>query len=218
MKATFVEMPAFARLRPLYLDDEEYRRLQSTLMENPEAGDVIQGAGGLRKMRFADGRRNKGTRGELRVIYYRWEPGAQFWLYAVFDKDEGRTGRKELLMAKKSPAKPARKATKAAKPARNLYAELMEGMDALKRQRLGKCTLRTHVVEYRAAPEMTPSELVELRERLALSRPVFADYLRTNPRTLENWEQGRAKPNAQAALLISLVKRYPDTIERLASL
>jgi len=88
MKATFVEMPAFARLRPLYLDDEEYRRLQAILMENPEAGDVIQGAGGLRKMRFADDRRNKGTRGGLRVIYYRWEPGAQFWLYAVFDKDE----------------------------------------------------------------------------------------------------------------------------------
>ena len=81
--------PQFARSVTLVCQhDEEYRRLQSTLMENPEAGDVIQGAGGLRKMRFADGRRNKGTRGGLRVIYYRWEPGAQFWLYAVFDKDE----------------------------------------------------------------------------------------------------------------------------------
>jgi putative transcriptional regulator len=42
-------------------------------------------------------------------------------------------------------------------------------------------------------------------------------YLRTNVRTLENWEQGWAKPNAQAALLINLVKRYPDTVERLAA-
>jgi len=49
-----------------------------------------------------------------------------------------------------------------------------------------------------------------------LSRPVFARYLRTNSRTLENWEQGRAKPNAQAALLIRLVEKYPDTVERLA--
>lgn len=122
-------------------------------------------------------------------------------------------------MAKKSPSKTARKKiARSVKPKRNLFAELMEGMEALKAQRLGKRTLRTHVVEYRPAPEVTPSELVELRERLALSRPVFADYLRTNPRTLENWEQGRAKPNAQAALLISLVKRYPDTVERLASL
>jgi putative transcriptional regulator len=46
---------------------------------------------------------------------------------------------------------------------------------------------------------------------------VLARYLRTNPRTLENWEQGRARPNAQAALLIRLVERYPDTVERLAS-
>lgn len=46
---------------------------------------------------------------------------------------------------------------------------------------------------------------------------VFARYLRTNPRTLENWEQGRARPNAQATLLIRLVERYPDTVERLAT-
>ncbi len=48
-----------------------------------------------------------------------------------------------------------------------------------------------------------------------LSRGLFANYLRTNARTLENWEQGRAKPNAQAALLIRLVQRYPDMIGRL---
>lgn len=63
---------------------------------------------------------------------------------------------------------------------------------------------------------MGPLTRSALRERLHLSRPVFAHYLRTNPRTLENWEQGRAKPNAQAALLIRLVERYPDTVERLA--
>jgi len=51
---------------------------------------------------------------------------------------------------------------------------------------------------------------------LNLSRAVFANYLRTNLRTLENWEQGRAKPNAQAALLIHLVDRYPDTVEKIA--
>ena len=66
----------------------------------------------------------------------------------------------------------------------------------------------------------TPSDtplLWAIREKLNLSRPVFASYLRTNPRTLENWEQGRAKPNAQAALLIHLVSRYPDTVSRLSA-
>jgi len=52
----------------------------------------------------------------------------------------------------------------------------------------------------------------------AHKRNPFAAYLRTNVRTQENWEQGRAKPNARAALLISLVKRFPDTVERLAAL
>jgi len=66
------------------------------------------------------------------------------------------------------------------------------------------------------ALHMTADEVLALRERLHLSRPVFARYLRTNPRTLENWEQGRAKPNAQAALLIRLVEKFPDTVERLA--
>ncbi|MFI5119081.1 MAG: hypothetical protein ACHQM4_01630 [Thermoanaerobaculia bacterium] len=41
---------------------------------------------------------------------------------------------------------------------------------------------------------------------------------RSNVRTLENWAQGRAKPNAQAALLINLVKKYPDTVQRLAAI
>jgi len=48
-------------------------------------------------------------------------------------------------------------------------------------------------------------------------KAVFARCLRTNVRTLENWEQGRARPNAQAALLIRLVARYPDTVKRLAA-
>lgn len=100
---------------------------------------------------------------------------------------------------------------------RNLFAELAEGFDALAEERAGKLTLRTHEVETKLAPDVTAEELVSLRERLNLSRPVFASYLRTNPRTLENWEQGRARPNAQAALLIRLVERYPDTVERLAA-
>ena len=100
---------------------------------------------------------------------------------------------------------------------RNLFDEIAEGFEALADERTGKRTLRTHDVEVKPAPEVTAAELIALRERLHLSRPVLARYLRTNPRTLENWEQGRARPNAQAALLIRLVERYPDTVERLAT-
>jgi mRNA-degrading endonuclease RelE of RelBE toxin-antitoxin system len=87
MKATFIELPAFQRLRAVYLDDEAYRALQLELMQNPEAGDVIEGTGGLRKLRRPDPRRGKGKRGGLRVIYYWWLGREQFWLFTVYDKD-----------------------------------------------------------------------------------------------------------------------------------
>jgi len=101
---------------------------------------------------------------------------------------------------------------------RDLFAELSEGMTALAAARQGKRTLRTHAVEFKPAPEITARELVRVRQHLKLSRALFATYLRMNVRTLENWEQDRAKPNAQAALLIHLVRRFPDTVERLAAI
>jgi len=101
---------------------------------------------------------------------------------------------------------------------RELFAELIEGMDALADARHAKRTLRTHPIDFRPAPTLKPRELIRIRKNLKLSRALFAVYLRTNVRTLENWEQGRAKPNAQAALLINLVKHYPDTVQRLASI
>ncbi|HZM99530.1 MAG TPA: hypothetical protein VFB70_09055 [Pyrinomonadaceae bacterium] len=110
------------------------------------------------------------------------------------------------------------KPTRKRRAKRDLFAELSEGIDALADARQGKRTLRTHSVEFKPAPTVTPKELIRLRKNLKVSRALFAVYLRTNVRTVENWEQGRAKPNAQAALLINLVKRYPDTVERLASI
>jgi hypothetical protein len=88
MKAVFVELPAFERHRAEYLDDEGFSGLQRELMRNPAAGEVIEGTGGLRKMRFVDKRRGKGKRGGLRVVYYWWEAGMQFWLFTLYDKDE----------------------------------------------------------------------------------------------------------------------------------
>ena len=88
MQALFVELPAFARFRADYLDDEGFRGLQTMLLNNPEAGDVIEGTGGLRKLRYGDARRGKGKRSGLRVVYYWWSVGLQFWLFTLYDKDE----------------------------------------------------------------------------------------------------------------------------------
>lgn len=88
MKAVFIELPAFERQRADYLDDNGFRHLQQTLMANPVAGNVIEGTGGLRELRFGDARRTKGKRGGLRVIYYLWTGGPEFWLFTLYDKDE----------------------------------------------------------------------------------------------------------------------------------
>jgi putative transcriptional regulator len=101
---------------------------------------------------------------------------------------------------------------------RNLFAELMEGVDAMKAQREGKLTLRTHAV---AVPEIKESPgaefFVAARERFNVSRAVWANMLRVSPRTVEKWEQG-GQVSPLAATFVELVTRYPDTIERLKTL
>lgn len=88
MKAVFIELPAFTRYRADYLDDEGFRALQEAMIKNPEVGDVIEGTGGLRKLRYGDSRRGKGKRSGLRVIYYWWGGGSQYWLFTLYDKDK----------------------------------------------------------------------------------------------------------------------------------
>ena len=98
---------------------------------------------------------------------------------------------------------------------RNILGELMEGVAAMKSHREGKLTLRNYKVETAPLPKVDSKLIRDTRRRLHCSRAVFARKLRINERTLEKWEQGRAKPNPQAAALALLVRKYPDTLERL---
>ena len=98
---------------------------------------------------------------------------------------------------------------------RNIFGDLMEGVAAMKGQREGKITLRSFKVESAPLPKVDSKLIRDTRKKLRCSRAVFARRLRINERTLEKWEQGRAKPNPQAAALVLLVRRYPDTLTRL---
>jgi len=101
---------------------------------------------------------------------------------------------------------------------RNLFDELMEGVDAMEQEREGKITLRSHEVEDLPPLEIEAELIRDTRKQMRASRAVFARSLRISLRTLENWEQGRARPNAQAAALILMVRRFPDTLEKLREL
>ena len=91
-----------------------------------------------------------------------------------------------------------------------MFNELMESIREMDAIQKGK-RQPSRVIEY---PEI---QVKQLRESIGISQEKFALMLGVSKRTVENWEQGRAKPNAQAALLIRLVARYPETMERLAA-
>ena len=84
----FFEAPAFTRYVSSYLTDDEYREMQGRLANAPEAGDMIPGTGGFRKLRWADPKRGKGQRGGLRVIYYYFREERQIWLITLYGKNE----------------------------------------------------------------------------------------------------------------------------------
>ncbi|RII29138.1 MAG: transcriptional regulator [Geobacter sp.] len=99
-----------------------------------------------------------------------------------------------------------------------LFDELKEAVEEIDQWRTGKITLKNYSVEVKRIPEVTPEIIRDTREKLNLSRPVFAHELHVSPRTLEKWEQGLTKPNEQAAALIMLVRKFPDTLQRLKQL
>ena len=98
---------------------------------------------------------------------------------------------------------------------RNLFAELVQGIEEINNHKAGKITLRTYKRESKALPKVDSKFVRETREWLNVSRSVFAIRLRVSPRTLEKWEQGKTIPNDQASALILMTRKYPDMLERL---
>lgn len=82
----FIETPVFTKRLIGLLDDTSYGEFQSFLAHNPSAGDVIEGTGGIRKIRVASGGRGKS--GGSRVIYYHFVTAAQIALLMIYPKSE----------------------------------------------------------------------------------------------------------------------------------
>jgi hypothetical protein len=82
---TFIETKLFTRLVPEYLSDDEYGALQHALVMNPDAGAVIPGTGGVRKLRWSVA--GRGKRGGIRVIYYVRTRQGQIWMLTAYAKN-----------------------------------------------------------------------------------------------------------------------------------
>jgi hypothetical protein len=82
---SFIETRLFTRLVREYLSDDEYGQLQKALIANPNAGDLVPGSGGVRKLRWrAAGR---GKRGGYRVIYFAKVAQGVIWMLTMYPKN-----------------------------------------------------------------------------------------------------------------------------------
>ena len=82
---TFIETNLFTKLVDEYLSGEEYRKLQQSLILNPEAGAVVRGSGGVRKIRWAA--QGRGKRGGIRIVYFVRRPKDTIWMLTLYPKN-----------------------------------------------------------------------------------------------------------------------------------
>jgi len=85
----FIEASIFTKLISKYLSDDEYRALQWYLMTIPDAGDIVRGSGGVRKIRWKQ--KGRGKRGGVRIIYYWKKTADEIWLLTIYSKSEKAT-------------------------------------------------------------------------------------------------------------------------------
>jgi mRNA-degrading endonuclease RelE of RelBE toxin-antitoxin system len=82
----FIETSLFTKLVYAYLTDDEYLGLQGFMLKYPEAGKVVPGSGGVRKLRW--GLTSKGKSGGVRVIYYFKKQDDEIWMLTIYGKSE----------------------------------------------------------------------------------------------------------------------------------
>jgi mRNA-degrading endonuclease RelE of RelBE toxin-antitoxin system len=81
---SFIETRLFTKLVLDYLNDADYSLLQETLQRDPEAGPVVPGSGGVRKLRWAAP--GRGKRGGYRIIYYVRRTHGVIWFLTMYPK------------------------------------------------------------------------------------------------------------------------------------
>lgn len=85
----FIETSIFTKLVPNDLNDDDYRGLQTYLMKKPDAGAIVKGSGGVRKVRWAP--TGKGKSGGVRAIYYWKKSDHEIWMLTIYSKSERAT-------------------------------------------------------------------------------------------------------------------------------
>ena len=86
---------------------------------------------------------------------------------------------------------------------RDIGQEILEGVREIKAFKKGNVSLKTHVLS-------DPSPPKRIREKLRLSQSEFADLMGVSRRTIQDWEQGRRKPQGPAKSLLRIAEQHPE--------
>lgn len=204
---TVVELTSFQRRAEKILSAEEYKDVIDFLAMNPMAGDEIQGTGGVRKVRFAMG--NKGKSGGARVIYYFYSDTipalrpADLWQGGA-DGPVGRSAPNRVKAGRCA----ARHCEGAAPMTRSNFADdLTEALNEAIRHARGE---DTGAALHEISVEMV--DVRAIRTGLGLSRPKFAERFGLDARTVQDWEQGRRRPDKAAQSYLKVIAHNPDVV------
>lgn len=91
---------------------------------------------------------------------------------------------------------------------RDLGAEILDGINEIKRFKQGKVALRTHELS-------EPSPPKAIRQKLQMSQSAFAGLMGVSVRTLQDWEQGRREPQGPAVALLRIAEQHPEVFNEL---
>src|SRR5690606_12568819 len=161
----FIETSAFTKRVIEFLTDDEFMGLQMFLLNRPDAGRIVRGSGGVRKLRWAMA--GKGKSGGARVIYYWRASEDEIWLLTIYSKRASQPTSSKELRRKSNVTE------------RNIGIEILEGIREINAFKRGEIQgLRTRELKDPASPE-------EIRRRLKLSQAAFAGLMGVSVRTIQ---------------------------------
>ena len=194
---TVVESPIFQKLWPRYWDEDERADFASFIAQNPEAGAVIRGSGGVRKVRWArEGRASQAASGSST------SPATKLArsISSLFMQSQSQGtfhsshSRRFVVPSKSKKLNPSEIAAFEAK--RDIGAEILQ---SIKDMKAGK-------------GKMVVSSATEARQATGLSQSQFANLLGVSVRTLQGWEQGRKQPSGAARTLLAIARTNPKVV------
>lgn len=192
----FIETSIFTRQITGLLEEDEFHLLQLTLATNPDAGELIRGSGGLRKMRWS--RKGKGKRGGIRIIYYLIK-GDEIYLLFAYPKNKQQdltAGAIEDLKTTCPGGTPMKHED---------FSQLLASIKEAGEIRRGK-------TQPSRIKTIQSSDVCRIRARLGLSQSEFALLIGVSPRTVQNWEQKRREPEGAAKALLIIADRNPKLV------